>query len=76
MKIPGMKEIDVIARAIAVAGSVKESIIDKPKSESESELLKIIRKQEDDLHDKKAEICKLREKIEQLQEEINYGKTT
>ena len=39
-------------------------------SESESSLLKSIKQLEDALHDKKAEICKLRENNQALQKEI------
>jgi hypothetical protein len=39
-------------------------------SESESSLLKLIKQQEDALHDKKAEICKLREKILELEDSL------
>ena len=41
--------------------------------ESEVEEVPIIKNQEDALHDKKAEICKLREKIKRL-EEAHIGK--
>ena len=63
MKLPSLRSIE---RAVNLIPVVKDLI---PKHSTEdSGLLAIIKKQEDELHDKKAEICKLREKITQLRE--------
>ena len=71
MKIPSIRTVERVVNLIPV---VKELM---PNCSDESTgLLAIIRQQEDELHNKKAEIYTLRKKIEQLQEEINYGKTT
>ena len=71
IKMPfGMKEMDVIARAIAVAGSVKDSMTPSNPSESESELLKTIKKQEDVIFNKNAEIFKLRQEVKDLKQTL------
>ena len=71
MKVPSIRTVE---RVVNLIPAIKELI---PKhSTQDAGLLAIIKKQEDDLHNKKAEICALREKIEQLQEEIDHGKTS
>ena len=71
MKIPSMRTVERVVNLIPV---VKELIPNY--SDEDTGLLAIIKKQEDELHNKKAEICALREQIEQLQEEIDHGKTS
>ncbi len=68
MKLPSLRNIE---RVIKMVPLVKDIL--PVNSESESSLLTIIKNQEDALHDKKAEICKLRERIKQL-EEAHIGK--
>lgn len=69
MKVPSIRTVERVVNLIPV---VKELL---PKHSTEDTgLLTIIKKQEDELHDKKAEICKLRGKIKHLQEEIAHGK--
>ena len=71
IKMPfGIKEIDIIARAIAVAGSVKDSMTASKPSESESVLLKKIEKLENKLHNKNAEIFTLRHRITDLEQTL------
>ena len=71
IKMPfGMKEMDVIARAIAVAGSVKDSMTPSKPSESESVLLQEIKKFKDKIHNKNAEIFKLRQRIKDLEQTL------
>ena len=68
MKIP----FSEIAQAVGLYQSINKPIGEYP-NKAESGLLGIIKQQEDALHDKKAEICKLREKIKRL-EEAHIGK--
>ena len=68
MKLPSLRNIE---RVVKMMPLVKDIL--PVNSESESSLLTIIKNQEDALHDKKAEICKLRERIKQL-EEAHIGK--
>ena len=71
MKVPSIRTVE---RVVNLIPAIKELI---PKHSTEDTgLLAIIKKQEDDLHNKKAEICALREQIEKLQEEIDHGKTS
>jgi len=71
IKMPfGMKEMDVIARAIAVAGSVKDSMTPSKPSESESVLLQEIKKFKDKIHNKNAEIFKLGQRIKDLEQTL------
>ena len=71
MKVPSIRTVE---RVVNLIPAIKELI---PKhSTQDTGLLAIIKKQEDDLHNKKAEICALRKQIEQLQEEIDHGKTS
>ena len=62
MKIPSLRSIERVVKMVPV---VKDLL-----PNNESEYYDKIRKLEDALHDKKAEICKLREKIELLEETI------
>ena len=63
-----MKLRTSIHNTLALVGAVKDLL---PNSNtSDSGLLGIIKQQEDALHDKKAEICKLRERIWELEETL------
>ena len=63
-----MKLRTSIHNTLALVGAVKDLL---PNSNtSDSSLLGIIKQQEDALHDKKAEICKLRERIWELEETL------
>lgn len=65
MKLPSLRTLERAARIIPV---VKDLL---PRTnESDSGLLEIIKQQEDALHDKKADICKLREQIIELEENL------
>ena len=73
LKFPlSSKGIDTLAKTINLAKTITQTV---GSSESESVLLQKIKKQEDIIFNKNAEICKLREKIEYL-EEINHGNET
>jgi len=63
MKLP----IPSLRNTLALVGVVKDLL---PNNTSDSGLLRIIKEQEDALHDKKAEICKLREKVTSLEKRI------
>ena len=65
MKLPSLRNIE---RTLKMIPLVKDVL--PINSESESSLLKLIKQQEDALHDKKAEICKLREKILELEDSL------
>ena len=65
MKLPSLRNIE---RVVKMMPLVKDML--PINSESESSLLAIIKNQEDALHDKKAEICKLRENIKELEQVI------
>lgn len=65
MKVPSIRTIERVVNLIPV---VKDLIPKHPTEDTG--LLAIIKKQEDELHNKKAEICKLREKITQLEETL------
>lgn len=65
MKLPSLRNIE---RTLKMIPLVKDIL--PINSESESSLLKLIKQQEDALHDKKAEICKLREKILELEDSL------
>ena len=66
MKIPSIRTVE---RVVNLIPAVKELI---PKHSTEDTgLLAIIKKQEDELHNKKAEIYTLRKQIEQLQETVD-----
>ena len=67
MKLPKIP-INQIERALKMVPLVKDIL--PINSESESSLLKLIKQQEDALHDKKAEICTLRFKIKDLEEKL------
>ena len=60
MKLPSLRNIE---RVIKMVPLVKEIL----PNNGDSGLLEIIKNKEDALHDKKAEICKLREKISELE---------
>ena len=66
MKIPSLHTIAKVVRMVPVV----KDLLPNNNNESESSLLKIIKNQEDALHDKKAEICKLRENIKELEQVI------
>ena len=66
IKIPSLRNIESVIRMVPVVKDLLpsnkaglNSLIDAPAYK--------VRKLEDALHDKKAEICKLREKIEELE---------
>jgi len=63
VKLPSLRNIEKVVKMMPL---VKDML--PINSESESSLLAIIKNQEDALHDKKAEICKLREKIKELED--------
>ena len=65
MKIPTIPFYKV-ERAVRMLPIIKEVFASAP-SESEPDSLKLVRQLKDALHDKKAEICALREKIEELE---------
>ena len=67
MKLPSLRNIEKVIKMVPV---VKE-LLPNNNNESESSLLKTIKNQEDALHDKKAEICKLRIKIKNLEQTLN-----
>ena len=62
VKLPSLRNIERVVKMVPV---VKDLL-----PNHESEYYDKIRKLEDALHDKKAEICKLREKIALLEETI------
>ena len=62
MKIPSLRSIERVVKMVPVVKDLFPN--------NESEYYDKIRKLEDALHDKKAEICKLREKIALLEETI------
>ena len=66
MKIPSLRSIERVVKMVPV---VKDLLPNN--NESESSLLKIIKNQEDALHDKKAEICKLRIKVKDLEQTLS-----
>ena len=66
VKLPSLRNIEKVIKMVPV---VKDLLPNN--NESESSLLKIIKNQEDALHDKKAEICKLRIKDKDLQQVLS-----
>ncbi len=66
MKLPSLRNIE---RVVKMMPLVKDML--PINSESESSLLAIIKNQEDALHDKKAEICKLRIKVKDLEQVLS-----
>ena len=66
MKLPSLRNIEKVIKMVPV---VKDLLPNN--NESESSLLKIIKNQEDALHDKKAEICKLRIKVKDLEQTLS-----
>ena len=72
MKIPSLRSIETVLRVVPVVKDLLPSNKDGLNSLINESAYKI-RKLEDALYDKKAEICKLREKIEELEETLdNY----
>ena len=69
MKIPSLHTIEKVVRMVPVVKDLLPSNKDGLNSLIDAPAYKI-RKLEDALHDKKAEICKLREKIEELEENL------
>ena len=69
MKIP----FSEIAKAIGLYQSINKPIGKYP-NEAESGLLKLIKEQEDALHDKKAEIFTLRQTIKDLEKDLDGTK--
>ena len=65
MKLPSLRNIERVVKMVPLVKDILPI-----NSESESSLLAIIKNQEDALHDKKAEICKLRENIKELEQVI------
>ena len=68
------KHIDMLARSISLITNIKETVVSESKNESESELLKTIRKQEDAIFNKNAEIFKLRQEIKELNQTLAITK--
>ena len=66
MKLPSLRNIEKVVKMMPL---VKDML--PINSESESSLLAIIKNQEDALHDKKAEICKLRIKVKDLEQTLS-----
>ena len=66
VKLPSLRNIEKVIKMVPV---VKDLLPNN--NESESSLLKIIKNQEDALHDKKAEICKLRIKVKDLEQTLS-----
>ncbi len=66
MKLPSLRNIERVVKMVPLVKGILPV-----NSESESSLLTIIKNQEDALHDKKAEICKLRIKIKDLEQTLN-----
>ena len=69
MKIPSLRSIETVLRVVPVVKDLLPSNKDGLNSLINESAYKI-RKLEDALHDKKAEICKLREKIEELEKNL------
>ena len=65
IKLPSLYKIE---RMIRMAPIIKEVFASAP---TESDSISQIRKLEDALHDKKAEICKLRERIKELEQPLD-----
>jgi len=66
VKLPSLRNIEKVVKMMPL---VKDML--PINSESESSLLAIIKNQEDALHDKKAEICKLRIKVKDLEQTLS-----
>ena len=69
IRIPSLRSIERVVRMVPVVKDLLPSNKDGLNSLIDAPAYKI-RKLEDALHDKKAEICKLREKIALLEETI------
>ena len=67
VKLPSLRNIEKVIKMVPVV----KDLLPNNNSESESSLLKIIKNQEDALHDKKAEICKLRIKVKDLEQVLS-----
>ena len=70
----GPKQIAMLARSISLITNIKETVVSESKNESESELLKAIKKQEDIIFNKNAEIFKLRQEIKELNQTLAITK--
>ena len=70
MKIPSLRSIETILRVVPVVKDLLPSNKDGLNSLIDAPAYKI-RKLEDALTDKKAEICKLREQIKELEDRVN-----
>jgi hypothetical protein len=66
LPIPSLRDIERITRVVPI---IKDLLPDRD-NRAESSLLNIIKQQEDALHDKKAEIYTLREKVIDLEKRI------
>ena len=66
MKLPSLRNIERVVKMVPLVKDILPI-----NSESESSLLAIIKNQEDALHDKKAEICKLRIKVKDLEQTLS-----
>ena len=69
IKIPSLRSIESVIRMVPVVKDLLPSNKDGLNSLIDAPAYKI-KKLEDALHDKKAEICKLREKIKELEENL------
>ena len=67
VKLPSLRNIEKVIKMVPIV----KDLLPNNNNESESSLLKIIKNQEDALHDKKAEICKLRIKVKNLEQTLN-----
>ena len=66
MKLPSLRNIERVVRMVPLVKDILPI-----NNESDSGLLGIIKDQENALHDKKAEICKLRLKIKDLEQTLD-----
>jgi len=66
LPIPSLRDLERITRVVPI---IKDLLPDRD-NRAESSLLNIIKQQEDALHDKKAEIYTLREKVIDLEKRI------
>ena len=66
----GPKQMDMLARSVSLIKNIKETVVSESKSESESELLKTIKKQESIIFNKNAEIFKLRQEVKELNQTL------
>jgi hypothetical protein len=66
LPLPSVRDVERIMKLVPV---FKNILPDKGNS-AESSLLNIIKQKDDALHDKKADICKLRERIIELEQTL------